>query len=84
MILPFTLPPAFSMNAAISSPAYWRLTAGFLLRLIRPRPWGPRALNSLIAIGVIGVCSSAERTVLPLRTAAIVLKFTASAEFSAS
>jgi hypothetical protein len=51
---------------------------------MRPRPWGPRAWNWLIASGVIGVCSSAERTVLPLRTALIVLKFTASAEFSAS
>ena len=84
MILPLTLPPARSMNAAISSPAYFRLTAGFLLRLMRPRPWGPRAWNSLIASGVIGVCCSAERTVLPLRTALIVLKFTASAEFRAS
>ena len=31
-----------------------------------------------------GVCSSAEWTVLPFRKAWIVLKFTASAEFSAS
>jgi len=37
----------------------------------------------LIASGVIGVCFSAERTLLPLRTALTVLKFTASAEFSA-
>jgi hypothetical protein len=34
--------------------------------------------------GVIRVCVSAERTLLPLRTASIVLKFTASAEFRAS
>ena len=27
-ILPFTLPPARAMNAAISSPAYCRLTVG--------------------------------------------------------
>jgi hypothetical protein len=37
-----------------------------------------------MASGVIGVCSSAEWTLLPFRTAWIVLKFTASAEFSAS
>ena len=72
------------MKAAISSPAYWRLTAGFWLRLIRPLPFGPRARNSAIASGVIGVCFSAEITLLPLRTAETVLKFTASAEFSAS
>jgi hypothetical protein len=51
---------------------------------MRPRPCGPRARNWLIASGVIGVCFSAERIVLPWRTAWIVLKFTASAEFSAS
>jgi hypothetical protein len=51
---------------------------------MRPAPLGPRARNWLIASGVIGVCFSAELTVLPLRTAAIVLKFTASAEFRAS
>ncbi len=72
------------MNAAISSPAYCRLSAGSLARLMRPRPLGPRARNWLIASGVIGVCGSAERTLLPLRTALMVLKFTASAEFSAS
>ncbi|MCH8913287.1 MAG: hypothetical protein IIA33_06925 [Planctomycetes bacterium] len=43
-----------------------------------------RVRNWLIASGVIGVCFSAERTLLPRRTAWIVLKFTASAEFSAS
>ena len=59
---PFTLPPALSMKAAISSPAYCRLTLGSWLRLMRPRPFGPRALNSLMASGVIGVCFSAERT----------------------
>ena len=53
-------------------------------RLMRPLPFGPRARNWLIASGVIGVCASADFTVLPLRTALIVLKFTASAEFSAS
>jgi hypothetical protein len=47
---------------------------GVRVRLIRPRPWGPRARNWLIASGVIGVCFSAERTVLPLRTAWIVLQ----------
>ena len=40
-------------HAAISSPAYFRLTAGSWLRLIRPRPWGPRARNWLIASGVV-------------------------------
>ena len=50
----------------------------------QPRPLAPPRENWLIATGVIGVCFSAERTVLPLRTAWIVLKFTASAEFSAS
>ena len=44
---------------------------------MRPRPFGPRARNWLIASGVIGVCFSAERTLLPRRTALIVLKFTA-------
>jgi hypothetical protein len=83
-ILPFTLPPARSMNAAISSPAYCRPTVGSWVRLMRLRPWEPRARNWLIASGVIGVCFSAEWTVLPLRAAWIVLKFTASAEFSAS
>ena len=71
------------MNAAISSPAYCRLTAGSWLRLMRPLPLGPRSRNWVIASGVIGVCFSAERTLLPLRTALTVLKFTASAEFSA-
>ena len=64
--MPLTLPPARSMNAAISSPAYCRLTAGSWLRLMRPRPFGPRARNWLIASGVIGVCFSAERTVVAL------------------
>jgi hypothetical protein len=81
--LPFTLPPARAMNAAISSPAYCRLTVGSWLRLMRPVPLGPRSRNWAIASGVIGVCFSAERTLLPLRTALTVLKFTASAEFSA-
>ena len=57
---------------------------GVLSQTMRPEPFGPRARNWLIASGVIGVCGSAESTLLPLRTAAIVLKFTASAEFSAS
>ena len=72
------------MKAAISSPAYFRLTSGSWARLMRPRPFGPRARNWLIASGVIGVWGSAELTLLPLRTALMVLKFTASAEFSAS
>ena len=59
-------------------------TAGSWVRLMRLRPWGTHARNWLIASGVIGVCGSAEETVLPLRMALIVLKFTASAEFSAS
>ena len=37
-ILPLRLPPARSMNAAISSPAYCRPTAGSWVRLIRLRP----------------------------------------------
>jgi hypothetical protein len=63
---------------------YFRLTVGSWARLMRPLPSGPRARNWLIASGVIRVCVSAERTLLPLRTALIVLKFTASAEFRAS
>src|ERR1700688_2862479 len=57
------------MNAAISSPAYWRLTVGSWLRLMRPLPLGPRARNWAIASGVIGVCFSAVLTLLPLRRA---------------
>jgi hypothetical protein len=57
---------------------------GSWFRLMRPRPFGPRARNWLIASGVIGVCFSADSTLLPRRTALMVLKFTASAEFSAS
>ena len=72
------------MKAASSSPAYCKLTAGSWLRLMRPRPFGPRARNWLIASGVIGVCFSADSILLPRRTALIVLKFTASAEFKAS
>jgi hypothetical protein len=53
------------------------------LRLMRPLPLGPRSRNWVIASGVIGVCFSAERTLLPLRTASTVLKVTASAEFGA-
>ena len=59
-ILPLMLPPARSMNAAISSPAYCRPTGGSRVRLMRLRPWAPRARNWLIASGVIGVCFSAE------------------------
>ena len=66
---PFMLPPARLMNAAINSPAYCRLMLGSWLRLIRPVPLRPRNRNWLIASGVIGVCGSAERTLLPLRTA---------------
>ena len=51
---------------------------------MRPRWFGPRARNWLIASGVIGVCFSADWTLLPLRTAWIVLKFTARAELRAS
>jgi len=71
------------MNAAISSPAYCRLTAGSWLKLMRPFPLGPRSRKRVIASGVIGVCFSAERTLSPSRTAEMVLKFTASAEFNA-
>jgi hypothetical protein len=56
---------------------------GGVLRLMRPVPLGPRSRNWAIASGVIGVCFSPELTLLPLRTASMVLKFTASAEFSA-
>ena len=82
-MLPFTLPPARSMKAAISSPAYWRLTDGSWLRLMRPPRFWPRVRNWLTASGVIGVWLSPERTFLPLRAAEIVLKFTASAELAA-
>jgi hypothetical protein len=51
----------------VSSPAYCRPTAGSWVRLMRPRPLGPRARNWLIGSGVIGVCFSAGPTVLPLR-----------------
>ena len=72
------------MKAARSSPAYCRPCVGFWFRLMRPWPFGPRALNWLIASGVSGVCFSAGSTLLPRRTALMVLKFTANAEFRVS